>query len=109
MSARPKQATPTGNEDMLQITRAILDMATHLWETTMKFPKELVNEGHEDGIPDVLRVRPDVLRPAARVAIIQAGNTLEYALSSTTKEYKYAKAKLLAWCAAEAEWEALST
>lgn len=108
MASKPRQVNVTGNEDMLQIVRAILDMATHLWEVTNKFPKELVNEGHEDGIPDVLRVRPDVLRPAARVAIIAAGNNLEYAVSATTSEYRFARAKLLAWCAAEAEWEAMN-
>jgi hypothetical protein len=101
-------ASVSGNEDMLQIVRAILDMSTHLWETMQRFPKEVLNEGAEDGTPAIVRVRPDVLRTASRIAIIQAGNTLQFALSSTTSEYRWAMAKLLTWCAAEAEYKAIN-
>lgn len=82
-------------DDMGALARAVTSMATVLEERVAQFPRD--KEG---------KVPPELLRTSTRLAIVHAGNAIEAALNQTTTELAWARAKVLAWAAAEAQYEA---
>lgn len=84
-------------DDMGAMTRAITSMATAVENIVSQFPRDA--EG---------KVPAELLRTSSRLALVQCGNNLEYAVDALGRELKWARAKVLSWCAAEAEWKALN-
>lgn len=82
-------------DDMNALARAVSSMAAALEILVSEFPRD--GEG---------KVPPELLRTSTKLSIVHAGNTIEAALNQTRTELAWARAKVLAWAAAEAQWKA---
>ena len=57
--------------------------------------------------PGTFNIPPEKFDASTRLALIQCGNSLDYAISKIDRKAKYARIDLLRWCLAEAKYHAL--
>jgi hypothetical protein len=85
--------------DLGEMLNCIVEMANDLRHKVSEIP----------GIytPGTFEIPPDKFDASTRLAFIQCGNSLDYAISKVSRKAKYARIDLLRWCLAEAKYHAL--